>query len=56
MKGHYRVDFAVQDGGSFEVVEQLAGICSFSLAGPGRARGVVSMSPHWELIAPAVGE
>jgi len=36
MKGHYRVDFAVQDGPSFEVVEQLSGIASFSLAGSGR--------------------
>ena len=49
MKGYYRVDFAVQDGASFEVVEQLAGITSFSVVGSGRARGVIAMSPRWEL-------
>ena len=56
MKGYYRVDFAVQDGASFEVVEQLSGIASFSLAGSGRARGVVAMSPRWELSAAERGE
>ena len=50
MKGYYRVDFAIQDGASFEVVEQLAGIGSFSVVGAGRARGIVAMSPRWELI------
>ncbi len=49
MKGYYRVDFALQDGASFEVVEQLAGIASFSVTGPGRARGVIAMAPRWEL-------
>ncbi|HVO26559.1 MAG TPA: Wzt carbohydrate-binding domain-containing protein, partial [Candidatus Margulisiibacteriota bacterium] len=49
MKGYYRVDFAVQDVTSFEVVEQLAGITSFAVAGSSRARGVVAMTPRWEL-------
>jgi lipopolysaccharide transport system ATP-binding protein len=56
MKGHYRVDFALQDGDSFAVVEQLAGLTSFEVTGPGRARGVIAMSPRWELSAPAPGE
>ena len=51
MKGYYRVDFAIQDGASFEVVEQLPGISSFSVVGSGRARGIVAMAPRWELIA-----
>ena len=51
MKGYYRVDFVVHDGASFEVVEQLSGIASFSVAGSGRARGVVAMSPRWDLVA-----
>ena len=51
MKGYYRVDFAVQEGASFEVVEQLSGIASFSVAGSARARGVVAMSPRWNLVA-----
>lgn len=49
MKGYYRVDFALQDGASFEVIEQLAGIASFSVIGSGRARGVIAMAPRWEL-------
>ena len=51
MKGYYRVDFAIQDANSFEVVEQVAGITSFPLVGAGRARGVVAMAPRWELAA-----
>jgi lipopolysaccharide transport system ATP-binding protein len=51
MKGYYRVDFAVQDGASFEVVDQLSAVASFSIAGSGRARGVVAMAPRWELSA-----
>jgi len=51
MKGHYRVDFAVQDGASFAVMEQLAGVASFAVTGPGRARGVVAMRPRWDLSA-----
>jgi lipopolysaccharide transport system ATP-binding protein len=49
MKDHYRVDFVLQDVASFEVVEQLAGITSFAVAGSSRARGVVAMTPRWEL-------
>ncbi len=49
MKGHYRVDFAVQNVASFEVVEQLAGITSFAVTGSSRARGVVAMTARWEL-------
>jgi lipopolysaccharide transport system ATP-binding protein len=56
MKGYYRVDFAVLDGASFEVVEQLSGVACFSLAGSGRARGVVAMSARWELSAAECGE
>jgi hypothetical protein len=56
MKGHYNVDFALQDGVSFEVIEQLAGVTSFALAGSGRARGIVAMSPRWELVTPPAGE
>ena len=53
MKGYYRVDFAVQTVSSFKVVEQLAGVSSFAVVGAGRARGVVAMSPRWELSAAA---
>jgi lipopolysaccharide transport system ATP-binding protein len=49
MIGHYRIDFAVQDVTSFEVVEQLAGVASFAVTGASRARGVVAMTPRWEL-------
>jgi lipopolysaccharide transport system ATP-binding protein len=52
MKGFYRVDLAIQNGASCEIVEQLAGITSFSLSGSGRARGVVAMTPRWELVMP----
>jgi ABC-type polysaccharide/polyol phosphate transport system ATPase subunit len=51
MKGAYRVDFAIQNAASFEVVEELAGITSFAVVGAGRARGIVAMVPRWELIA-----
>jgi ABC-type polysaccharide/polyol phosphate transport system ATPase subunit len=49
MKGHYRVDFVLQDGSSLEILEQLSGVLSFSIVGSGRARGVVAMTPRWDI-------
>jgi len=51
MKGTYRVDLAIQDATSFEVLDEQAGVTSFAVVGAGRARGIVAMPPRWELIA-----
>jgi len=49
IKGHYRVDFMLQNGRTLEVVERLSSVLNFSILGSERARGVVAMSPRWDL-------
>ncbi len=49
MNGAYEVHFAVRDASSFETLERIAGIVSFAVIGPRRARGIVAGPCHWEL-------
>lgn len=48
--GAYEVHFAARDATSFETLERIAGIVSFAVTGPLRARGIVAGKIHWELI------
>lgn len=48
--GAYEVHFATRDAASFETLERIAGIVSFAVVGPLRARGIVSGKCRWELI------
>ncbi len=48
--GAYEVHFATRDAASFETLERIAGIVSFAVVGPLRARGIVSGRCRWELI------
>ena len=50
MNGAYEIHFAVRDGASFETLERLAGILSFAVIGPNRARGIVAGPCKWELL------
>lgn len=47
--GAYECNFALRDGSSYETIDRVASIASFFISKPGRARGVVLMSPTWEL-------
>jgi hypothetical protein len=49
MNGAYEVHFATREGSSFETLERIAGIVSFAVIGPRRARGIVAGPCHWEL-------
>lgn len=48
--GAYEVHFAARDGASSETPERIAGILSFAVTGPGRARGIVSGKCQWQLL------
>jgi hypothetical protein len=48
--GAYEVHFAARDATSFETLERIAGIVSFAVTGPLRARGIVAGKIQWELI------
>jgi lipopolysaccharide transport system ATP-binding protein len=48
--GAYEVHFAARDAASFETLERIAGIVSFAVIGPGRARGIVSGRCNWNLV------
>jgi lipopolysaccharide transport system ATP-binding protein len=48
--GAYEVHFAARDGASSETPERFAGILSFAVTGPGRARGIVSGKCQWQLL------
>lgn len=48
--GAYEVHFAARDATSFETLERIAGIVSFSVIGTRRARGIVAGTIQWELI------
>lgn len=48
-RGAYEIHFAIREGNSFETLERVAGLASFSVGGQGRARGIVRLSPQWEL-------
>jgi len=50
MNGAYEIHFAVRDGASFETLERLAGVLSFAVIGPNRARGIVAGPCKWELL------
>lgn len=47
--GAYEVHFAARDAASFETMERIAGIVSFAVTGPLRARGIVTGTCIWEL-------
>jgi lipopolysaccharide transport system ATP-binding protein len=49
MNGAYEVRFAIRYGASFETLERIAGIVSFAVIGPRRARGIVAGPCHWGL-------
>ncbi len=50
MKGAYRVDVAIHDAASFEATDERTAVTSFAVVGHGRARGIVTMVPRWELL------
>lgn len=45
--GAYEAHFATRDASSFETLERIAGIVSFAVVGPKRARGIVSGACEW---------
>ncbi len=47
--GAYEVHFAARDAASFETMERIAGIVSFAVVGPKRARGIITGECEWEL-------
>lgn len=47
--GAYEVHFAARDAASFETMERIAGIVSFAVVGPNRARGIITGACEWEL-------
>jgi ABC-type polysaccharide/polyol phosphate transport system ATPase subunit len=48
-KGAYEVNFALREQTSYETLERLAGIASFSVTGSGRARGIMALPARWDL-------
>ena len=48
-KGAYEVNFALREHTSYETLERLAGIASFSVTGSGRARGIMALPAQWRL-------
>jgi ABC-type polysaccharide/polyol phosphate transport system ATPase subunit len=48
-KGAYEVNFALREQTSYETLERLAGIASFSVTGSGRARGIMALPARWHL-------
>jgi lipopolysaccharide transport system ATP-binding protein len=48
-KGAYEVNFALREQMSYETLERLAGIASFSVVGSGRARGIMALPAQWSL-------
>lgn len=48
-KGAYEVNFALREQTSYETLERLAGIASFSVTGSGRARGIMALPAQWRL-------
>lgn len=48
--GAYEAHFAARDAASFETLERIAGIVSFSVTGPERSRGIVRGKVDWRLI------
>ena len=48
-KGVYEVNFALREHTSYETLERLAGIASFSVTGSGRARGIMALPAQWRV-------
>lgn len=48
--GAYEVHFAARDAASFETMERIAGIVTFAVIGPQRARAIVTGKCQWELL------
>ncbi len=48
--GAYEAHFATRDAASFETLERIAGIVTFSVVGPERSRGIVRGKVDWRLI------
>lgn len=47
--GAYEAHFAVRDARSFETLERIAGIVTFSVTGDRRARGIVAGDCRWDI-------
>ncbi len=54
--GAYEGHFATRDATSFETLERIAGIVSFAVVGPKRARGIVAGPCEWQLTPVLEGE
>lgn len=54
--GAYEAHFATRDATSFETLERIAGIVSFAVVGPKRARGIVAGTCEWRLTPVLEGE
>lgn len=54
--GAYEAHFATRDATSFETLERIAGIVSFAVVGPKRARGIVAGTCEWRLTQVLEGE
>ncbi len=54
--GAYEAHFATRDATSFETLERIAGIVSFAVVGPKRARGIVAGTCEWCLTQVLEGE
>jgi homopolymeric O-antigen transport system ATP-binding protein len=48
--GAYEAHFATRDAASFETLERIAGIVTFSVVGPERSRGIVRGKVDWRLV------
>lgn len=51
-RGTYEVHFAARDGASFETLERIAGLITFSVAGPDCGQGIVAGPCEWDLVSP----
>jgi hypothetical protein len=55
VSGAYECNFALRDASSYETIDRVASVASFFITKPGRARGIVMMSPRWELCKSTTG-
>jgi hypothetical protein len=52
-KGTYEVNFSLREKTSYETLERLTGITSFTVTCAGRARGVLKIPAQWKLTMPS---
>jgi len=48
-RGAYEVNFTLREQRSYETLERLGGIASFSVSAAGRARGIMALSASWQV-------